>query len=140
MEKMDSKTILSGITEEARKQYVKSISKDGNIQYTDAFYDAMREQINSGKSHVEAYNELGFDTNILSEARANCAGTRAMKPKAEVPFSKDISKYDANITFEEMLIKWKNKKMDKEDLYANMAARLIVLDNMNSGLKKNKRF
>ncbi len=109
----------------------------------------MREKIQSGKNEVEAYNELGFDTSILSEDRANSAGKRAMKPDPRLAFEKDISKYDASIPFEEMLIKWKNGEMDRDDLYANMAARLIMQENemqeneseipKTKGVKKRKK-
>ncbi len=120
--------------------YVRLVAKNGDLYYTDEFYSAMYEKISQdGMNYVEAYNALGFDTNVLTEARANSAGTRAVKKMSNKKFfEKNPADYDSDTSFEEMMRKCANGEMSRDDLYANMAARLIVLETMNNALKKTK--
>lgn len=135
-------TVLKEIPEEimayAGHRYVRLIAKNGDFYYTDDFYSAMYEKITQGNmSYVEAYNALGFDTEVLTEARANSAGTRAVKRmKNRKLFEKSPADFDSDTTFEEMVKKCVDGDMSREELYANMAARLIVLEEMNKALKK----
>lgn len=129
-----------GISEYARTSYVSLIAKNGDIRYTALFYRDMYAQIQSGKSYVQAYNALGFDTKILSESRANCAGMRAVeRAKNPKPFDNKIEDYDSDITFWEMMKKYESGEYDREDLYANMASRLIVMETMVDSQKKETK-
>lgn len=119
-------------------KYVRLIARNGDFYYTDDFCLAMYNKITQeGMNYVEAYNALGFDTNVLTLARANCAGARAVKKMANKKFfEKNPADYDSDTPFWEMVSKCSKGEMGREDLYANMAARLIVLETMNETLKK----
>jgi len=118
--------------------YVKSITIDGDIYYTDGFYADMYHKMKvEGMKAVDAYAALGFDIEVLTEARATSAGTRAIhRMEKKAPFSKNIADYDSGKSFEEMMNSYVNGSIKKEDLYANMAARLIYLEEMHKVLKK----
>ena len=132
--------IPDGVKAYEGHRYVRLIAKNGDFYYTDDFYPAMYDKITNGNmSYVEAYRSLGFDTHVLTEARANSAGTRAVKKMANKKFfEKNPADYDSDTTFEEMVLKCAKGEMSRDDLYANMAARLIVLETMNDTLKKTK--
>lgn len=119
-------------------QYVKSISKNGDIYYTDTFYNELANKMKvEGMSAVEAYSAMGFNTRVLSEARAMSAGTRAIqRMEKRIPFANNVADYDSSKPFEEMMNSYINGSIKKEDLYANMAARLIYLEEMHKVLKK----
>lgn len=58
--------------------------KKDQIIFTYEFYLEMYRKITvEGKTYVEAYNELGFDTKLLGEPRATAVGMRIMKMAAE---------------------------------------------------------
>lgn len=140
---MDNTTAVmpDGVMSYAGHRYVRLVAKNGDLYYTDDFYSAMYEKITrDGMNYVEAYNALGFDTSVLTEARANCAGARAVKKMANKRFfEKNPADYDSDTSFEEMIKKCARGEMSRDDLYANMAARLIVLETMNNTLKKTKQ-
>lgn len=119
-------------------KYVKTISKDGNIYYTDDFYSDMYHKLKAEKmTAVNAYAALGFNTEMLSEARAYCAAARAIqRMEKKAPFVNNIADYDAETSFEEMMTRYANGSLKKEDLYANMATRLIYLEEMYKTVKK----
>ena len=49
-------------------------------------------------TYVQAYNALGFDTNVLGENRANAAGKRVMeKARDHKLFTVDESSYDGSL-------------------------------------------
>ena len=126
------------ISKHVNPRYVKSIAQNGDIYYTDEFYEAMYEKTGrEGLTAVEAYNALGFDTQALTEARAFSARARAIqKMEKKKAFAKNPAAYDSDTTFEQMMSKYINGEMDRDDLYANMASRLIVLESLQKGLKK----
>lgn len=119
-------------------KYVRSISKGGNIYYTDDFYSDMYHKMKVERmTAVNAYAALGFNIEMLSEARAMSAGTRAIqRMEKKAPFANNIADYDSSKPFEEMMRSYINGNIKKEDLYANMAARLIYLEEMHKVLKK----
>ena len=54
--------------------------KADRLFYSKDFDIAMYKKIHDdGMTYVQAYNALGFDTNILGEDRANAAGKRVMQ-------------------------------------------------------------
>jgi hypothetical protein len=58
--------------------------RGGDIIYSSDFYIAMYKKIHDeGMTYVQAYNALGFDTEVLGTDRANSAGKRAMKMAEE---------------------------------------------------------
>ncbi len=122
-------------------KYVSSITKEGNIYYTDAFYSEMAEMMDvKNMTAVEAYQALGFDTSILSEARANSAGTRALKKRHTFKiFEKNPADFNSSTTFEEMVHKCALGEMTRDELYANMASRLIILEAERDSFKKKQR-
>ena len=136
---MSTEIITPAIAAYENHQYVRLIANNGNFYYTDDFYAAMHEKITQDNmTYVEAYRALGFDTDVLTEARANSAGMRAVKKMANKKyFEKNPADYDSDTTFEEMIRKCEAGQMSREELYANMASRLIVLESMHETLKKN---
>ena len=130
--------IIDYISKHVNPKYVKSIAQNGDIYYTDEFYEAMYKKTEQENlSSVEAYNSLGFDTQILTEARAHAARIRAIrKREKKKAFEKNPAAYDSDTTFEQMMERYTKGEMSRDDLYANMAARLIVLEEIHKGLKK----
>ena len=74
--------------------------KGSQLIYTDDFYIEMYKKITlEGKTYVEAYNDLGFDTAVLGEPRANAVGMRVMKMAEEHKLFKiDYSKVESTTT------------------------------------------
>lgn len=74
--------------------------KGNQIIYTDDFYIEMYKKATlEGKTYVTAYNELGFDTAVLGEPRANAVGMRVMKMADEHKLFKiDFSKVESGMT------------------------------------------
>lgn len=130
--------IVAFISKYVNPKYVKSIAQNGDIYYTDDFYEATYENTErGGMTAVESYNSLGFNTQVLTEARAYAARTRAIRRMDKKrAFEKNIAAYDSDTTFEQMISKYVKGEISRDDLYANMAARLIVLEEIHKGLKK----
>jgi len=133
-----NRAIPDGIMAYAGHPYVKTIAKNGDIYYTDEFYTAMYEKITKeSMTYVEAYNALGFETSILTEDRAYSAGKRAVqRARNRRAFERNPAEFDSDTPFEEMMSRYLNGSMTREELYANMAARLIVLEEIHKELKK----
>lgn len=74
--------------------------KGNQIIYTDDFYIEMYKKATlEGKTYVMAYNELGFDTAVLGEPRANAVGMRVMNMADEHKLFKiDFSKVESGKT------------------------------------------
>lgn len=70
------------------------------ILYTNDFYIEMYKKATlEGKTYVMAYNELGFDTAVLGEPRANAVGMRVMNMADEHKLFKiDFSKVESGMT------------------------------------------
>lgn len=63
-------------------KYVKKITNDCGIMYTDDFYNELRSKIKSGMDRLDAYASFGFDVKALGENRAYAACKRAMAKQA----------------------------------------------------------
>ena len=74
--------------------------KGNQIIFTDDFYVEMYKKVTvECRTYVEAYNELGFDTAVLGEPRANAVGMRVMKMAEEHRLFKiDFSKVEKGMT------------------------------------------
>lgn len=59
------------------KGFIEKMKANGDIVYTETFYKEMNRLMNSGKSSVEAYAELGFDSDVFGVNRAMQAGKNA---------------------------------------------------------------
>lgn len=131
-------TTVDFISKYVNPKYVRTIAQNGDIYYTDEFYEATYENTErKGMTAVESYSSLGFNTQFLTEARANGARLRAIRRmEKKSAFEKNIASYDSDTTFEQMMARYVKGEIDRDDLYANMAARLIVLEEIQRGLKK----
>lgn len=103
----------------------------GKFQYSKDFDVAMYKQIQEGKSYVEAYNALGFDTDILGTDRANSAGKRVMeKAREHKLFTIDETSYDGSVPREDM------GNLTAEEEHAYLKARTHYLEELIKGQKK----
>lgn len=102
------------------------------IVYSKDFYVAMYKKIHDeGMTYVQAYNALGFDTEILGENRANSAGKRVMKMAEENRlFTVDPSSYDGSVPMEEM------GALAPEEKMAYLIARNAYLEELVEAQKK----
>jgi hypothetical protein len=100
--------------------------KEDRLYYSKDFDVAMYKKINDeGKTYVEAYNALGFDTKILGENRANAAGKRVMeKARSHKLFAIDETSYDGSVPLEAM------GKLTPEEERAYLKARNHYLEEM----------
>lgn len=59
-----------------KNKYVKSISKSGNITYTDEFRINFINENSKGKFPRVIYEECGLDINVIGQKRIESSGTR----------------------------------------------------------------
>jgi hypothetical protein len=106
--------------------------KEDRLFYSKDFDVAMYKKIHDeGMTYVEAYNALGFDTNVLGENRANAAGKRIMeKARDHKLFTVDETSYDGSVPREEM------GELTPEEERAYLKARTHYLEEMLSAQKK----
>ena len=106
--------------------------KEDRLFYSKDFDIAMYKKIHDeGMTYVEAYNALGFDTNILGTDRANAAGKRVMqKAKDNKLFTIDASNYDGSVPMEQM------GTLTPEEERAYLKARNHYLEEMLLAQKK----
>jgi len=107
--------------------------KGRNIIYSDDFHAAMYQKIrDAGMTYVEAYNALGFSTELLGVGRANCAGQRAMAAaKSGTLFSVDPAKFNGSQAMD-----WDQLSgLSVYEQNASMTARLLYLEEMVEMLK-----
>lgn len=84
-----------------------------------------------GMTYVQAYNALGFDTNVLGEDRANAAGKRVMeKARNHKLFTTDETSYDGSVPLEQM------GELTPEEERAYLKARTHYLEEMLIAQKK----
>lgn len=107
-------------------KYVKKITNDCGIMYTDEFYTELRSKINGGMDRVEAYASFGFDVDVLGENRAYAACKRAINYNR----FKNIKLVNGTIPYDEM------GEMTPEEELAYLRSRVIVLEILNRA-KKN---
>lgn len=112
-------------------EYVKAYH-GGRIEYTKDFYIAMYKKITEEKlTYVDAYNALGFDTDVLGVDRANSAGKRAVRMAEEGRLDTvDPSSYDGSVP----RIKMGNLSPAEEMAY--MKARITYLEKVIEFQKK----
>ena len=72
------------------------------IYYTNDFYFVMSKLLKAGKSPIEAYNSLGFDTKVLGEDRAYKAAQRAREKAKKPNYGIDYKDFDGSITRDKM--------------------------------------
>ncbi len=106
--------------------------KEDRLFYSKDFDIAMYKKIHEeGMTYVEAYNALGFDTNILGVDRANAAGKRIMqKARDNKLFTIDESNYDGSVSIEQM------GNLSPEEERAYLKARNHYLEEMIVAQKK----
>lgn len=106
--------------------------KEDRLFYSKDFDIAMYKKIKEeGMTYVQAYNALGFDTEVLGENRANAAGKRVMeKARQNKLFTIDESSYDGSVPMEEM------GKLTPEEERAYLKARTRYLEEMLLAQKK----
>ena len=120
--------------------FVKSVTVDGQIYYTDLFYDTLGAKLLGGLRHKEAISAMGIDPEVLGDDRITSAARRAMK-KAEnrKPFD-DLhpGDYDGSESVEEVLKRYNNGEVDKDDLISQLVARVAYSRAEVAALKKNR--
>lgn len=106
--------------------------KEDRLFYSKDFDIAMYKKIKEeGMTYVQAYNALGFDTEVLGENRANAAGKRVMeKARQNKLFTIDESSYDGSVPMEEM------GNLTPEEERAYLRARTRYLEEMLLAQKK----
>lgn len=106
--------------------------KEDRLFYSKDFDIAMYKKIHDeGMTYVQAYNALGFDTNILGEDRANAVGKRVMqKARDNKLFTIDASNYDGSVPMEQM------GTLTPEEERAYLKARNHYLEEMLLAQKK----
>lgn len=106
--------------------------KEDRLFYSKDFDIAMYKKIHEeGMTYVEAYNALGFDTNILGVDRANAAGKRIMqKARDNKLFTIDERNYDGSVSMEQM------GNLSPEEERAYLKARNHYLEEMIVAQKK----
>lgn len=106
--------------------------KGDKLYYTKDFDVALYKKIHDeGMTYVEAYNALGFDTEILGEDRANAAGKRVIqKAREHRLFTVDETSYDGSVSREDM------GDLSPEEEKAYLKARIHYLEEMLLAQKK----
>lgn len=106
--------------------------KGERLFYSKDFDVAMYKKITEEKmTYVQAYNALGFDTEVLGTDRANAAGKRVMeKARNNKLFTIDETSYDGSVPLDQM------GKMSPEEERAYLKARTRYLEEMIIAQKK----
>ena len=106
--------------------------KENRLYYSKDFDVAMYKKIHDeGMTYVQAYNALGFDTDILGTDRANAAGKRVMeKARDNRLFTADPASYDGSVPPEQM------GRLSPEEERAYLKARTHYLEEMLAAQKK----
>lgn len=106
--------------------------KGERLFYSKDFDVAMYKKITEEKmTYVQAYNALGFDTEVLGTDRANAAGKRAMeKARNNKLFTIDEISYDGSVPMDQM------GNMSPEEERAYLKARTRYLEEVIIAQKK----
>ena len=106
--------------------------KGERLFYSKDFDVAMYKKITEEKmTYVQAYNALGFDTEVLGTDRANAAGKRVMeKARNNKLFTIDETSYDGSVPIDQM------GNMSPEEERAYLKARTRYLEEMIIAQKK----
>lgn len=98
--------------------------------YSKDFYVCLHKQLQAGKSNVEAYEALGFDTKKLGTDRAHAACRRALEMAKDDKFAIDPSSYDGSVPREMM------GELTPEEELAYLKARNMWLERVIEFQKK----
>ena len=106
--------------------------KGERLFYSKDFDVAMYKKITEEKmTYVQAYNALGFDTEVLGTDRANAAGKRVMeKARNNKLFTIDETSYDGSVPMDQM------GNMSPEEERAYLKARTRYLEEVIIAQKK----
>jgi len=104
--------------------------KTMKLTYTKDFYVVMNKLLKNGKTAVEAYEALGFDTKKLGVDRAYAAAQRAKKLGAKKGYTVDPSSYDGSVPRDKM------GELTAEEELAYQQARIIYLEKFIEFQKK----
>lgn len=104
--------------------------KTMKLTYTKDFYIVMHKLLKNGKTAIEAYEALGFDTKKLGVDRAYAAAQRAKKLGAKKNYTIDPSSYDGSVSREMM------GELTAEEELAYQQARIIYLEKFIEFQKK----
>ena len=116
-------------------KYVERIENDKKIVYNDLFYDDLYKNLQKGMNAIEAYEDLGFDTNILGQNRAFKCAARA-RNKAKNPargldtLTISPAKFNGTIKREDL------SSLTKDELLAYMVSRNMYLEAVDELQKK----
>ena len=102
--------------------------------YSKDFYVMMAKLLKNGKSPIEAYTALGFDTTIVGENRAYKAAQKAKKLASKPNYGIDPLDYDGSIERSKM------GTMTKEEEAAYLKARVLYLEKVVEFQKKFHRY
>lgn len=100
------------------------------LAYTKDFYVVMNKLLKNGKTAVEAYESLGFDTKKLGTDRAYAAAQRAKKLGKKKDYMISPSSYDGSVPREKM------GELTTEEELAYQKARIAYLEKMVEFQKK----
>ncbi|MGN1406396.1 MAG: HTH domain-containing protein [Erysipelotrichaceae bacterium] len=98
--------------------------------YSKDFYVVMAKLLNNGKTAVEAYEALGFDTSIVGKNRAYMAAKRALKNAKKENYGISPGDYDGSIEREKM------GELSPEEELAYYKARSLYLEKVIEFQKK----
>lgn len=96
--------------------------KTMKLYYTKDFYIVMNKLLKNGKTAIEAYEALGFDTKKLGVERAYAAAQRAKKLSEVNGYGTDPSSYDGSVPREKM------GDLTLEEEWAYQKARILYLE------------
>lgn len=105
-------------------------TKNMKFIYSKDFYVAMAKLLKNGKSPVEAYEALGFDTKIVGENRAYKAAQKAKALSLKPNYGIDPLDYDGSIERDKM------GELTKEEEAAYLKARVLYLEKVVEFQKK----
>ena len=100
------------------------------LSYSKDFYVCLYNQLKQGKSPIEAYEALGFDTKKLGADRAYSAARRAQEMAKKDKFAVDPASYDGSVPREKM------GDLTTEEEIAYLKARNLYLESMVECQKK----
>lgn len=98
--------------------------------YSKDFYVVMAKLLKNGKTAVEAYEALGFDTSIVGKNRAYMAAKRALKNAEKENYGISPGDYDGSIEREKM------GELSPEEELAYYKARSLYLEKVVEFQKK----
>ena len=112
-------------------EFVEELDLDKKkLIYSKDFYVCLYKQLQAGKSNVEAYEALGFDTKKLGTDRAHAACRRALEMAKDDKFAIDPSSYDGSAPREMM------GELTPEEEIAYLKARNMWLESIIEYQKK----